>query len=490
MTMRVRVAALVLGLLGAVPSAAAEKPQALRFGRFGTLHVYPGAQPAQRVILLVSGDNGWDARMTEMARAMGTTGAWVVGVDILAYLRDAAAARDACTYSAADFEALSKFVQRKLKFPRYLTPALAGYSSGATLVYAVLAEGPANTFQGAVSLGFCPDLDLKKPLCKGSGLAWTGAGMNRVFQPATHLRQSWVALSGGGDKACPLKTAKAFADKVPRGSLVELPKVGHGFRVSAEWLPAFRDAFEKLYEAPPPVVPLVLAPPPDAEAGATGADAPVDDPGGDRDLPLVEVPASGEGAARLADAVAVIVSGDGGWAGIDREIGEAIAAQGIPVVGLNSLKYFWTARTPDEAAGDVEWLIRHYLHAWGRRHVLLVGYSLGADVMPFLFNRLADDVKARTVLIGLLGLSRSVSFEFHVSDWVGGGADDEKPVVPEAARMRGHRVLCLYGSDEDDSACRDLPPGLAKVVEVKGGHHFGGDYEALARRILVEAAAP
>ncbi len=42
---------------------------------------------------------------------------------------------------------------------------------------------------------------------------------------------------------------------------------------------------------------------------------------------------------------AVILSGDGGWAGLDKKVAAALAAQGIDVVGIDSLRYFWSERT-------------------------------------------------------------------------------------------------------------------------------------------------
>src|SRR4029450_13214563 len=87
------------------------------------------------------------------------------------------------------------------------------------------------------------------------------------------------------------------------------------------------------------------------------------------DLPLVELPASGA----PGDTIAVILSGDGGWANIDRDLGEQLAARGIGVVGLNSLRYFWTRRTPDGAASDLTRILRHYLASWHARRVLLLG---------------------------------------------------------------------------------------------------------------------
>jgi len=51
---------------------------------------------------------------------------------------------------------------------------------------------------------------------------------------------------------------------------------------------------------------------------------------------------------------AIILSGDGGWVSIDRDLSTAFAQRGIPVVGWDSLKYFWTARTPMKAAAILD----------------------------------------------------------------------------------------------------------------------------------------
>ena len=99
-----------------------------------------------------------------------------------------------------------------------------GYSSGATLVYAVLVQAPPDTFKGAISLGFCPDLPLQKPLCRGSGLEWEpiakGKGYN--FLPAKNLQNPWIALQGVVDQVCDPELTKGFARKVKGGDIVNL----------------------------------------------------------------------------------------------------------------------------------------------------------------------------------------------------------------------------------------------------------------------------
>ncbi len=127
-----------------------------QFGRFGKIALYhPSAHPAH-VVLFVSGDGGWNLGVVDMARELAALDALVVGVDITYYLKQLESSPERCAYPAADFELLSKYVQKKIGFPQYITPVLIGYSSGATLVYAAIVQAPSNTFQGAISLGFCP----------------------------------------------------------------------------------------------------------------------------------------------------------------------------------------------------------------------------------------------------------------------------------------------------------------------------------------------
>lgn len=462
--MKTLLTALVWLSLASLAAQAAE--ETLTFGRFGRVSVYrPPRAPAQ-VVLFVSGDGGWNQGVVEMARELATMDTLVVGIDVVRYLKALEAGRDACAYPASDFEVLGQYVQRRYGFESYRPSILVGYSSGATLVYAILAQAPPGTFRGALSLGFCPDLLVAKPFCKGSGLAYRPGpkGKGVVFEPSDRLESPWIALQGEADQVCDPSSTKRFAGQVRGGSVVMLPKVGHGYAVPRNWLPQFKEAFLRIVEAP--TAPSVR-PGPDVSVGG---------------LPLVEVAASGS----ESDTLAVILSGDGGWTSLDKELGRALAARGYPVVGLNTLQYLWKARTPEGATQDLERILRHYLAAWKKQKVLLIGYSYGADVLPFLANRLPPELAARVPLTVLIGPSRSVAFEFHVAEWLGAGSGKELPVLPEVRRLKGARILCLYGENEKESLCRDLEPGLATILSLPGAHHFGGDYAAVADAILKE----
>lgn len=119
--------------------------------------------------------------------------------------------------------------------------------------------------------------------------------------------------------------------------------------------------------------------------------------------------------------------------------------------------------------------------------VILAGYSFGADVLPFLVNRLPTNLRERIILVALLGLGKKAEFEFHIINWFGWISSNALPVLPQVEKLKGMKILCFAGEEESDSLCHDLQPALAKIIILPGGHHFGGNYDAIANEILRQA---
>jgi type IV secretory pathway VirJ component len=444
----------------AILSAAAMAAETIDYPGLGRVTIYQPAGPPKAFVIFVSGDGGWNLGVVSMAQHLVAEGALVAGVDINAMGKQLLASRAACVYPAETLEALSHFVQQKYGIKRYESPILVGYSSGATVVYATLAQSPGGTFEGAVSLGFCPDLGWSKPMCRGEGLEHDpGARVGFVYRPATRMGDPWIALQGDQDQVCDPEQTRQFVAKVPGAQAMMLPKVGHGYSVERNWLPQFLAAFHRISDAPGSARPAL--------------------PAAVTDLPLVELHATGAGD----DLLAIMLSGDGGWAGLDKEVARELTARGVPVVGWDSLRYFWDPRTPEGAASDLDRVIRHYTQAWNRSQVLLIGYSQGADTMPFMANRLPEESRRLVKSTALIALSTEAFFEFHVSHWLGtptGGL----PTLPELESVRLGPVVCIRGFDESDSPCREIHRAGFREVTLPGGHHFDGDYARVAQAIL------
>jgi len=451
---------LLLALCGDGGSASAE---ILTHGRFKRVEIFRPPGAVQHFAFLMSGDGGWNPRLDLIGRALAADGTLVAGVDTAALFANLEKDGGNCVSPDGDLENLSHYVQAYYKVPTYFMPFLIGYSAGATLAYASLAQAPPGIFAGLLTLSFCVELDLLKPMCVAQSLRFKPRSSHHHswwLLPPEKLSAPWTALHGTQDQVCSIEEARTFVEKTPGAKSIALPGVTHHFSRSGEhWLPQLTQAYESLVASQQtqrlPVPPASLA-----------------------DLPVVEVEAV---PGTSSDGFAVLLSGDGGWAGIDMQVAAELAARGVPTAGLDSLRYFWTQRTPEGLARDLDRILRYYAFHWHKKYALLAGYSQGADVLPFAFNRLPPQTRSLVRLTTLIGLSASAEFEFHVANWI--GADSSGlAVLPEIERMSAADTLCVYGDDDAETICPKLG-AHARVIELPGGHHFGGNYLPLAQLI-------
>jgi type IV secretory pathway VirJ component len=439
------------------PAAAASAPRTVSHGLFSDVQLFRPSGAVQQVVLLVSPNLAPNPAERQLIRTMTDAGALVAAVPLEPFYRKLEKQDGKCTYAAGAFENLSRHLQAYEQVPSYLLPMLVGAGSTAAFAYAVLAQAPPGVFASALSVGFCPRLALKTPMCPTNGLRWQAAPKGTVgidLLPASTPAAPWMSVPGSGTEAaaCAPDAALAFVPRLPLAGGTPPPAPA----VSPP--PSFEAAYARLA-----VGQVTLAPPPSQLA----------------DLPVVELPVAGTGKR-----FAVLLSGDGGWAAIDKGLAAALVAQNVPVAGFDSLRYFWSARTPEGLAADLDRLIRYYAARWKRSEVILIGYSQGADVLPFAINRLPAGTRGSVKLTALLGLGQKASFEFHFSNWIGPSGD--KPIAPEARKLSAADTVCIHGTDERGSLCPQLAPQHVRALALKGGHHFGGDYDKLAA-LLIES---
>ena len=183
---------------------------------------------------------------------------------------------------------------------------------------------------------------------------------------------------------------------------------------------------------------------------------------------------------------AVFLTGDGGWRPVDEQIKRTLNANGVSIVGISTPAYYSKRRTPEESGCALGQVIRKYQQQWNAQKVIVIGFSRGADVAPFMVNRLPADVRASLQLVALLGPEPTINFEYHPFWSVFRYIRHPQlfDVRPEIESLRGLNVLCVYGERETDSLCPTLEPSQFRLVREPGGHHYGGRYDEVARAIL------
>jgi type IV secretory pathway VirJ component len=409
-------------------------------GRYGEVHIIRPHGRLRGFLILFSPLSGWSKVDQETADALADRKVLVVGVDSGQYMATLAATQEACHLLVGDAEAISHQLQRELGTSNYFTPIMAGTQEGGILAEQVLSIAASNTIAGAISIDPAPVLDARFKPCPPDPTI--------VHDPG--LPGFW----GIGSTTALEPPIQSMVMRLQREGATQLDT--------------------RVFATGTSVADMVLA----LSRPHLGPRAP--DEEDVSDLPLIELPAT-----QPHNMLAIMISGDGGWRDLDKTIARDLQARGISVVGIDSLRYFWSKKSPAQTAHDLARVIRSYAIHWRSRSVALIGYSFGADVLPFAYNRLPESVRNKVTLMSLLGFATSADFEIHVTGWLGMPPTSAAlPVLPEISQVPPALVQCFYGANENDTICPQLTKLHMTVVRLGGGHHFGGEYEQVAHVIL------
>jgi type IV secretory pathway VirJ component len=112
------------------------------------------------------------------------------------------------------------------------------------------------------------------------------------------------------------------------------------------------------------------------------------------------------------------------------------------------------------------------MNEWHRDKIILCGCSFGADIMPFVYRRLPEDLRSKVVMVQLLSASSSTDFEVHMSEMaLQSTVKREFSVVDEAALMP-LPVICTYGKNEADQPLAVLKNRNFHHILLDGDHRY------------------
>lgn len=184
---------------------------------------------------------------------------------------------------------------------------------------------------------------------------------------------------------------------------------------------------------------------------------------------------------------AVFYSGDGGWAHLTSHLAGALQAEGVPVVGIDCMRYFWGGKTAAQTGHDLGRIVDHFSRVWDCDEVALIGYSMGADVLPGAIGFLDNPLRERIRQVSLIGMSQEADYKFRFSGWLGFAPHPHKGaelLLPLIKKLSPIPVFSVCGEKEDGSLCQTLEPAVSEKLILPGGHHYGGEYTQLTEAIL------
>ncbi|OCX66570.1 hypothetical protein BFP70_04955 [Thioclava sp. SK-1] len=391
--------------------------------------VAPDAMDARSIALVVTGPSGYDPHLQRRSAKLAGMHTLVIVVDAA----EMVATYGNCTAAAAALGPLAQKLRDQNDAARR-APVLTGIGAGASLALMAANLYP-NTFKGLVT---------------------------EALSAANDPCRSIAAALAPEDGKSPLRW-----HDVAHASLAA-DVAGVRF-----YDPQSHGSDEAFYQAY-----LTLAGTDHAFDTATVA-------GGDlSDLPIT---VHQDPSAPPSGRYAIFLSGDGGWAKFDEEIAERLAQSGVPVVGISSMRYLWKEKSPLQIAEDITRIDRTYAGQFEAPTVILIGFSLGANVMPFFAPSLPTSLQKRITGLVLLSPERQTGFEIVMGGWMGivTGQHDVAQAIMTATDS--FHIFCLYGTEDKNSVCPAVDQHVTHQ-SYEGGHHLNADYDAVAAEILSDWA--
>jgi type IV secretory pathway VirJ component len=167
------------------------------------------------------------------------------------------------------------------------------------------------------------------------------------------------------------------------------------------------------------------------------------------------------------------ITGDGGMVRFDTKLCRTYRNNGYSFIALSSLKYFLTVKSPTKVARDMIPLIERYFKDWNKEEIILVGFSFGAEITPFLFEQLPEELKEKVKLVVLLTPAKTSDFRIHLRDMIGFDKKNEVyNVADETAKIKSTKILAVYGKKEKHISLKDNKQANLKILFIRGGHDF------------------
>jgi type IV secretory pathway VirJ component len=167
----------------------------------------------------------------------------------------------------------------------------------------------------------------------------------------------------------------------------------------------------------------------------------------------------------------IFFTGDSGRSSFDKKLTDSLCANNIPLMCINSYKYFRRRKTPQQTLDSILPYIDFNLKKYNRQKFILAGYSFGSEVVPFLYNIMSNEWKNKVEFIVLLSPSDNSDFKIHFLDQVGLSLRHwPYDTLGEIMKIDDKKIIVFWGADEKTFLKEHFTKHNITVYHLKGGH--------------------
>jgi type IV secretory pathway VirJ component len=178
------------------------------------------------------------------------------------------------------------------------------------------------------------------------------------------------------------------------------------------------------------------------------------------------------------------ISGDGGINNFTSKLSAGISQGGYQVFTLNARNFFWGKKVPQQVADELASFVQSRLANRKNQRWMLIGYSFGADVMPFIINRLPGTLKSKLSDAIFLAPSPTTDFQIRLLDMAGMNRRRSLDVVAEINKMAVSRTVIITEKDGPGFPVDKIRVRNLELATLRGGHHFEGNIQSVTATIL------
>ncbi len=128
-------------------------------------------------------------------------------------------------------------------------------------------------------------------------------------------------------------------------------------------------------------------------------------------------------------------------------------------------------------------MIDAYLKKWNCQDFVLIGYSFGADVAPFIQMRFSSGLASHAKHIILMSPSQKTDFEIHLLSSIGLYPTKGLNVIREINKLTVPTTL-LFGKKEKGLPVESITAKTVKTIKVPGGHHYQWNVTEVVKQII------
>lgn len=179
------------------------------------------------------------------------------------------------------------------------------------------------------------------------------------------------------------------------------------------------------------------------------------------------------------------ISGDAGFNTFSKTFAQELHNYGFDVFALNTKQYFWQKKTPLQASQDSEKFLKQIIKNRNNKKIIIVGYSYGADVAPFIYNRLDADFQKNIQNLLIIGPSKVNDFEIHLEEYITGSHQHGFSVIHEINQLKNVPFTLVVSDFENKYFPRaEISLKNYHFLHLHGNHHFSGNTKMLADSIV------